>query len=91
MKNETTIKSVILCAHLLACSHTVYATKFDQLVDLVDSCSSYSLKYFKKKAEKNVTYTLYVARVKFVDTISIWVKEVMLECPHKAAYLYHYG
>ena len=53
-------------------------TNFNELVDLIVSCSAEDLRRFLESAGRNATYTSKVAVVEFVEVHGVWTEESLL-------------
>ena len=73
---------------LCACIHAPFLihTNFSKLVELVVSCGSENLKFFKEKMGKNAMYTSHVAVAEFVEALGTWVEESLLKRLQQASY-----
>jgi len=76
----------IRCTHFLARRHISHTTNFNELVDLIVSCSAEDLRRFLDSAGRNATYTSKVAVVEFVEAHGVWTEESLLKRLHKAPF-----
>lgn len=56
-----------------------HTTNLKKLVDLIVSKGAKDLENFFGGAGKNALYTCYGATVEFIEAISVWVEEILLE------------
>lgn len=61
-------------------------TNFNELVDLIVSCSAEDLRRFLESAGRNATYTSKVTVVEFVEVHGVWTEESLLKRLHKAPF-----
>lgn len=74
------------CAHYLARHHIAHTTNYDDLISLVVSCGAQPLLDFVEESADNATYCSVSAVLGFIEAISVWVEESLLNRLKQAPY-----